>query len=375
MNAAFVILGALAVAVGGYRWYAGYIDRKVMEADPNGSPRPRCTWMGWTSCPPPKTSSSATSSRASPAPPRWSGPSSPCNGAGCRPSCGSFWGSLFIGWVHDYISGMVSLRNDGLSLGGLELQAHLSPGPRHPALLYLFLPAAHCRGLRRGHRRGPDQAAFRSAGHPDPGRRRGSGGPDDLPLAGQHPGDHRRLCRPGPGGHQAGRDVSRRHCSWGSLAQSKLIWGIFAVAFCYFSAVLPIWRFALPLNYVAFYIVMLGLVGGIVGIFVGHARRSRPRPITQFTIGIGPLWPILFVTIACGACSGWHSMVSTSGTCRQLESETDAKPVLAGSMFAEMVLGVVALMTAAAAMPFHPIPGTDESRARPRSSPPGSATS
>ena len=61
---------------------------------------------------------------------------------------------------------------------------------------------------------------------------------------------------------------------------------------------------------------------------------------------------MLFVTIACGACSGWHSLVSTSGTCRQLECETDGRPVLAGSMYVEMVLGVVALMTAAAAMPY-----------------------
>jgi carbon starvation protein len=135
------------------------------------------------------------------------------------------------------------------------------------------------------------------------------------------------------------------------LAQSKFVWGLFAVVFSFLSAVLPIWRFALALNYVAFYIVMFGLVGGIIGIFVGMPPVQAPA-YTQFTIGIGPLWPILFVTIACGACSGWHSMVTTSGTCRQLEKETDAKPVLAGSMFTEMVLGVVALMTAGAAMSF-----------------------
>jgi carbon starvation protein len=137
----------------------------------------------------------------------------------------------------------------------------------------------------------------------------------------------------------------------GAWAQSKFTWGLFAVVFCFISAVLPIWRFALPLNYVAFYIVMFGLIGGIIGIFVGLPPVDAPA-FTQFTIGIGPLWPILFVTIACGAISGWHSMVTTSGTCRQLESECDAKPVLAGSMFTEMVLGVVALMTAAAAIPF-----------------------
>jgi len=62
-----------------------------------------------------------------------------------------------------------------------------------------------------------------------------------------------------------------------------------------------------------------------------------------------PLWPILFVTIACGACSGWHSLVSTSGTARQLEKETDALPVGAGAMFTECVLGVLSVVFAVTA--------------------------
>ncbi len=57
---------------------------------PIGSPRPACTWTGWISCPPPRTSSSVTSSRASPGPLRWWGPSSPCSGAGCPPCYGSW---------------------------------------------------------------------------------------------------------------------------------------------------------------------------------------------------------------------------------------------------------------------------------------------
>ena len=64
---------------------------------------------------------------------------------------------------------------------------------------------------------------------------------------------------------------------------------------------------------------------------VAKGRRGLPKvdapAFTQFVIPIGPLWPILFVTIACGAISGWHSLVSTSGTARQLERETDALPV------------------------------------------------
>ncbi len=65
-----------------------------------------------------------------------------------------------------------------------------------------------------------------------------------------------------------------------------------------------------------------------------------------FTIKIGPLWPIMFVTIACGAISGWHSIVSSSGTARQLENELDARPVGGGVMFVEMMLALFALIIA-----------------------------
>jgi carbon starvation protein len=63
-------------------------------------------------------------------------------------------------------------------------------------------------------------------------------------------------------------------------------------------------------------------------------------------LALGPLWPILFVTIACGAVSGWHSLVSSSGTARQLEKETDALYVGGGAMFLEMFLAVLSLLTA-----------------------------
>jgi len=130
-----------------------------------------------------------------------------------------------------------------------------------------------------------------------------------------------------------------------SLANSRLLWAIAAFVFCYFASVLPIWRFALPINYVASYIVFLGLIGGIVGVFILHPDFTLPA-YTSFAIKIGPLWPIMFVTIACGACSGWHSIVSSSGTARQLESELDVRPVCGGVMFAEMVLALFALIIA-----------------------------
>jgi carbon starvation protein len=134
---------------------------------------------------------------------------------------------------------------------------------------------------------------------------------------------------------------------------SYIFWLLFVVAFSYAGAVLPIWRWAQPVNYIGFWIMALTIVGGFAGaaiaVFVKPVAANFALPaFTTFDAGKGgalqPLWPMLFVTIACGAISGWHALVSTVGTGRQLEYETDALPVGAGSMFSEMMLSLLALL-------------------------------
>ncbi len=134
----------------------------------------------------------------------------------------------------------------------------------------------------------------------------------------------------------------------------KYFWSIMFAVICYLGAVLPIWRWAQPTNYVAFWVVALGMVGGVIGMLIWSAQGGATfgdfPAFTGWTVeGLGPLWPILFVTIACGAVSGWHSLVSSSGTARQLEKEGDALPVGGGAMWMEMVLAIIALLTATAA--------------------------
>jgi len=134
----------------------------------------------------------------------------------------------------------------------------------------------------------------------------------------------------------------------------KYFWSIVFAVICYFGAVLPIWRWAQPTNYVSFWVVFLGMVGGVLGMLVwsfqGGATFGDFPAYTGFSVaGLGPLWPILFVTIACGAISGWHSLVSSSGTARQLEKEGDALPVGGGAMWLEMVVAIISLLTATAA--------------------------
>ncbi len=133
------------------------------------------------------------------------------------------------------------------------------------------------------------------------------------------------------------------------VTQAKFVGSLLVVIICYLGSVLPIWRWAQPINYVSFWIVFLGIVGGIVGLLIWHPNMGDFPVYTKWSIGIGPLWPMLFVTIACGAISGWHSLVSSSGTARQLEKETDALYVGGGAMFLEMVFASVAFLTATVA--------------------------
>jgi carbon starvation protein len=350
MNAVFVILAALAVAVGGYRWYAGYVDQKILQTDPQKVTPAKMYMDGVDFMPTSRNVLFGYQFKSI---------------AGAAPVVGAivalqwgwlpallwlFGGVLFIGWLHDYISGMVSVRTEGLSLGGLSYKL-ISPRARLMLLsfiyFYLLLIASAFGAIIAGALvnlpAGPVAVTI-------------------LALAGALAGQ--MIFR-----FRSNMLLTTVVCValacfgiWlgvvlpttsfmGALAGSKLIWALYAIVFCFISAVLPIWRFALPINYVSFYIIIFGILGGILGIFVGLPRIDAPV-FTQVTIPIGPLWPMLFVTIACGAISGWHSLVSSSGTSRQLEQETDARPVLAGSMFVEMILGVVALLTACAAMPF-----------------------
>jgi carbon starvation protein len=141
---------------------------------------------------------------------------------------------------------------------------------------------------------------------------------------------------------------------FGDVTWPQFLWSLVTLILCGFGAILPIWRWAQPVNYVAFWIVLAGIVGGTIGVIIWHPSISTadfPAFTTwNGTLGslpsFGPMWPLLFVTIACGAISGWHSLVSSSGTARQLEKEGDALFVGGGSMFLEMFVAVLSLLAA-----------------------------
>jgi carbon starvation protein len=142
---------------------------------------------------------------------------------------------------------------------------------------------------------------------------------------------------------------------------SFVFWAVLLLIFSYLGANLPIWRFAQPVNYIGFWItaIAIGLsaVGAVLGPFgIGDVGSSVAKfKIASFTAfappqitgAIQPLWPMLFVTIACGAISGWHALFGSVGTARQLEYETDALPVGGGGMFSENTLALLSLVAVA----------------------------
>jgi carbon starvation protein len=345
MNAVYVLILGLIVVYLGYRVYAKYIDEKVIQADPKRVTPAKMYMDGVEFMPTSKNILYGYQFKSI---------------AGAGPIIGPIiaiqWGWLpallwiilgafFIGWVQDYASGMIAMRNEGASFGGLS---HRLISPRARIILlafiyfYLLLCASAFGAIVSGAcvklKAAPMAWLF-------------------LTVAGVLAGQMIYRWKQDIilttvvtvliafVGIWVGSKVSSDSILGVGLSNSTWLWAILAFAFCYFSAVLPIWRFALPINYVAAYIVFFGLFFWCIGVLVLRPEFTLPY-YQSFEIGIGPLWPIMFVTIACGAISGWHSVVSSSGTARQLESELDARPVGAGVMFLEMMLALFALIIA-----------------------------
>ena len=109
------------------------------------------------------------------------------------------------------------------------------------------------------------------------------------------------------------------------------------------ASVLPVWLLLEPRDYLSTYVKLGTIAVLVIGVFVVHPNIQFPN-FTQFVHGGGPiikgkLFPFLFVTIACGAISGFHSLVSSGTTPKMLDKETDARFIGYGAMMAESLVG------------------------------------
>ncbi len=424
MNTLWIVVIAVAVISLAYNVYARRIDRDVIRADKKRATPAKMYMDGVDFMPTSKNILYGYHFKSIAAAGPIVGPITAANIWGWFPAL--MWlvvGVSFIGWVSDYSAIMLSIRNDGNSLSAIS---HKLIAPRTRSILFIFIffylmlvagafvgilaailsarpdvpfgiimlaimgllagqmmyrwkmdllvvtvlvvavtigamvlgPWGQTKNEKGAMVQGPVGAAVASlnASVDNLNGKRALFSVEDPTAA-----DPRM---PGPGKDGKRPNTAAFDAATGQIRTlpNYVFWMLFLFVFSYLGANLPIWRFAQPVNYIGFWIMLITIVlsaigavvapltgvldtgGNAIGTFSLQAMKdlgfSAPQPMKAWQ----PLWPMLFVTIACGAISGWHALVGSVGTARQIEYETDALPVGGGSMFGEYTLGLLSLL-------------------------------
>ncbi len=131
------------------------------------------------------------------------------------------------------------------------------------------------------------------------------------------------------------------------FVMGRTAWIVFIGIYIVVASLVPVWILLQPRDYLSSFLLYAMMGVAVIGIlssaFTHNATFSIPA-FTGWKTGIGTMFPALFITVACGACSGFHSLISTGTSSKQLSNEKDAKAIGYGSMLIESALGIVSLI-------------------------------
>lgn len=127
---------------------------------------------------------------------------------------------------------------------------------------------------------------------------------------------------------------------------SRDVWHIIIFVYILVACVVPVWALLQPRDYLNSYLLIFMIVGAVIGVFVANPSCNL-NAFNGFNVDGQYLFPILFVTIACGAVSGFHSLVSSGTASKQIKNEKNMLPVSFGAMLMESMLAVIALIAVA----------------------------
>ena len=130
------------------------------------------------------------------------------------------------------------------------------------------------------------------------------------------------------------------------------LWFWILMVYCVAASVLPVWLLLQPRDYISTWILYVGLAGGFIGLIVSHPHLDAPATIGFVGQGQGPMFPMLFVLIACGAISGFHSLVASGTSSKQLSRESDGMKIGYGAMILEAALAGMVVLLAAGTLPW-----------------------
>lgn len=128
---------------------------------------------------------------------------------------------------------------------------------------------------------------------------------------------------------------------------SKTTWIYIIMAYLFLASVMPMWLLMQPRDYMTTFMLLGMIIGAVLGVVVAHPDMEL-NAFNGFQVGNSSLFPTLFVTIACGAVSGFHSLVSSGTSSKTISNEKDMPMVGYGAMIVESLLGVVALVVVGA---------------------------
>ena len=124
-------------------------------------------------------------------------------------------------------------------------------------------------------------------------------------------------------------------------------WHLVVFAYILVASVVPVWSLLQPRDYLNSYLLVFMILASVVGVLLTNPSINLPAFTSFYVEGTGYMFPILFVTIACGAVSGFHSLVSSGTSSKQIKNEKHMLPVSFGSMLLESMLAVIALIAVA----------------------------
>ncbi|MGE5631068.1 MAG: carbon starvation protein A [Caulobacteraceae bacterium] len=131
------------------------------------------------------------------------------------------------------------------------------------------------------------------------------------------------------------------------LKLSKFAWDIILIIYIYAASTLPVWFLLQPRDYLCSFLLYAMLAGAVIGVLIARPAMAIPASV-GFTVGEGAkaqyLFPMLFVLVACGAISGFHSLVGSGTSAKQLDNEKDTKLVGYGAMLIEGLVAIIALI-------------------------------
>ncbi|MEE9218341.1 MAG: carbon starvation protein A [Acidobacteriota bacterium] len=342
MNASLAAIACIALYIIGYRYYGGHLARRVFRLDParitpahrlndglDYVPSSRAMLFGHH-----YASIAGLSPMLGPAiAVIW----------GWLP--GMLWvvfGTLLIGAVHDFGCLVLSMRSNGESIGTL-VERIIGPRARPLFLILIFFLVSVAMGLFVH----VVSTLFSREFYPQAVMPTGS-----LMLIAVVMGLLIYKARKPLGWVTAGALAVMLLCVWAGLRVmgpdlAVGNWNLILLAYAFVASVLPVWLLLQPRDFINSLLLYLGLALMYAGFFLLRPQFDAPMIQTQAQ-GAPPFIPFVFITIACGAISGFHGLVSSGTTAKQINREQDAQFIGYGAMIGESLLGLIAVLACTA---------------------------